>query len=445
MEAPDEAPQENRQLTRRSALAAISASALTPYVPKAFAVRARREPVTLRVLGTHVTLQEQIRVAAQQDLGIHIEFAPGGSASVLQQASTRPETFDVYEQWSNSINVLWRADAIQPLDVSRINRWNEVNALSKTGHLTPDAPIGKGDAPHTLLYVQPDTSLGSAATSHVSFLPYVHNADSFGYDTRVVPAGEAYTDESWSWLLDERWHGRVAIVNEPTIGIFDAAMAVQARGLMSFADIGNMTYAEIDQLFEILVDYKRRGHFTGVWSSVPESVRFMQSGRAVIESMFSPGAASLRGLGIPVRYAAPREGYRAWHGVMCVSSRTRASALDAAYDYMNWWLDGTPGAIMARQGYYISVPETARSHMSTDEWAFWYEGRPAEKAIHGTDGKIIAAPGELRHGGSYQQRFENVAVWNTVMDAYEHSMLRWGEFLNADPRSSARHVTGAAR
>ncbi len=421
-------------LTRRQLLLGAAAAGAASMRPAAVLARraARSDPPVLRVLGTHVTLQEQIRRAAEADLGIRIEFTPGGSAAVLQRASTRPETFDVYEQWSNSINVLWRANAIQPIDTSRIDQWSAVNALSKTGRLHPRAPIGLGDAPHTLLYVQPDDGLDSTPSRQVSFLPYVHNVDSFGYDTRVVPPGAAYESESWGWLLDDRWRGRVALVNEPSIGIFDAALAVEAQGLMSFADISNMTIAEIDELFSILIDLKRRGHFAGAWSSVPESVTFMQSGRAVIESMFSPGATALRGAGVPVVYSAPREGYRAWHGVMCISRATREPALDAAYAYLNWWLSGRAGAIMARQGYYISVPDAARAHLTPNEWGYWYEGAPAVAPITGADGRPIAAPGERRHGGSYEERFSHVAVWNTVMDNYEHTLLRWGEFLMCD-------------
>lgn len=419
-------------ITRRRMLAKTAAAGALALSGPAIARSARRPRPVLRVLGTHVTLQEQIRKAAEADLGIGIVFSPGGSAAVLQQASTRPESFHIYEQWSNSIQVLWRSGAIRPIDIERITRWSEVNALSKTGRLTPSAPIGAGDAPHTLLYVQPDSTLGSLASKNISFLPYVHNADSFGYDTRVVPKGEPYTQESWGWLLDPRWHGRVALVNEPTIGIFDAALAVQAKGLMRFGNIGNMTVAEIDQLFEILIDLRRDGHFTGAWNSVPDSVRYMQRGRAVIESMFSPGASALRGLGVPVRYAAPREGYRAWHGVMCVSSACNGAELEAAYAYMNWWLSGRAGAIMARQGYYISVPQTARAHMTDSEWGYWYEGRPATTDILGTDGRVIARPGDVRNGGAYATRFANVAVWNTVMDQYEHTLARWGEFLGTD-------------
>ena len=50
-----------------------------------------KEKPTLRVLGTHVTLQEAIRQRAMEDLGINIEFEAGGSATVLQKASMGKE------------------------------------------------------------------------------------------------------------------------------------------------------------------------------------------------------------------------------------------------------------------------------------------------------------------------------------------------------------------
>ena len=215
--------------------------------------------------------------------------------------------------------------------------------------------------------------------------------------------------------------------------MFDLALAARAQGIIEFEDIGNMTIAEIDKLFALLVERKRAGHFTGVWNSVPESVDFMSSGRAVVESMFSPGAATLQSKGIPVIYAAPKEGYRAWHGVMCLSSACNEEELEAAYAYMNWWLSGRPGALMARQGYYISVQEPARSYLSQDEWDYWYEGREARADIVGINGETIAQQGDRRNGGSYLDRMGNVAVWNTVMDQYEYLLLRWGEFVTTEP------------
>ena len=417
-------------MNRRRFLAGASTTLVSGLCSAAPAIHVRR-PVTLRVLGTDVTMQEDIRRRAEKELGFKIAFEAHGSAGVLQKASTRPETFDVYEQWSNSIKVLWQADAIQPIDKQRVTRWDEINSLTKTGRLNPEMRIGAGDAPHTLLHVQPDGRLGSTPTDQISFVPYVHNVDSFGYNTSAIPEGKPYETESWGWLLDPQNAGRVGLVNEPAIGIFDAALAAQANGLVEFNDLGNLTRGEIDSLFEVLVGLKRDGHFSGIWNSVPQSIDFMQTGRVAIESMFSPAVSTLNGLGVPVTYAAPKEGYRGWHGVLCLSSKCEGHARDAAYDYMNWWLDGWAGAYMARQGYYVAVPERTRDHLSDDEWRYWYEGQPAERDLSGADGRRAVRAGAVRRGGAYEERLGNVAVWNTVMNSYEYSLVRWYELLTS--------------
>jgi len=409
---------------------AASGIALSLTALKAPYVFARNKTV-LRVLGTHVTLQEELRQKAMEDLGIELVFEPKGSAAVLQKASMSPQSFDLFEQWSNSINVLWRSGAIQAIDKKRLTYWDEINDLTKTGRLTPDANVGAGDAPFKLLHVQADQQLGSNDTDKLSFLPYVHNVDSFGYNTNVIKQGVPYKTESWGWLLDDKYKGKVGIVNAPTIGIFDLALAAQAKGLMTFNNIGAMTKAELDQLFSILIEFKQNKHFNGFWTSVPESVDFMKSDRVVIESMFSPAVSALNGQNIPVTYAAPKEGYRGWHGVMCLSSSTHGRVKDAAYDYMNWWLSGWPGAFIARQGYYISNPARASKYLSQAEWDYWYDGKAASVALRGTDNKISVQAGDIRSGGSYIKRFSNVAVWNTVMPTYDYSLQKWYELINA--------------
>jgi putative spermidine/putrescine transport system substrate-binding protein len=390
-----------------------------------------KKTTTLRVLGTHVTLQEELRKQAMKDLGINLIFEPKGSAAVLQKAASNPSSFDIYEQWSDSINILWDASAIQPLEIDRLKYWNEINSLTKTGKLAPDARIGSGDVPSKLLYVQPDKSLGSKSSKQISFMPYVHNVDSFGYNTDMIPKGEAYKTESWAWLLDDKYKGKVGLINAPTIGIFDAALAAEASGLMKFKDIGNMSIKEIDKLFSILSKKKEEGHFAGFWSSVPQSVDFMTSKRVSLQSMFSPGVSAAKGKGIPVTYASPKEGYRAWQGVMCLSAKATGTVKDAAYEYMNWWLSGYPGSFIAKQGYYISNPDRSRQLMEKDEWNYWYEGQAAKTDLKGTDGIVSVKKGEFRDGGSYIKRFSNIAVWNTVMDNYDYSLEKWYDFLNS--------------
>ncbi|KPH94258.1 signal peptide prediction [Pseudoalteromonas porphyrae] len=420
-----------QKITRRHFLNTLTVGAATTALafkaPYVFA----KKPITLRVMGTHVTLQEELRLKAMQELGINLEFTPKGSAAVLQKAAADPSSFDLYEQWSDSINILWQAGAIQPLEIDRLKYWNEINSLTKTGKLTPDANIGAGDAPNKILFVQSDGSLGTTPTSKISFMPYVHNVDSFGYNTNFIAQGVPYQTESWGWLLDDKNKGRVALVNAPTIGIFDAALAAQAQGLMTFKNIGNMTIAEIDTLFKILISKKQSGHFAGFWTSVPQSVDYMVDKRVHLQSMFSPGVSACRSKGLPIVYASPKEGYRAWHGVMCLSANTTGHVKDAAYDYMNWWLSGWPGAFIARQGYYISNPERSKELMSKPEWDYWYQGKEATSDLLGTDGKVSVKQGQLRDGGSYEKRFSNIAVWNTVMDNYDYSLDKWYELLNA--------------
>ncbi|MEE3078949.1 MAG: extracellular solute-binding protein [Bdellovibrionota bacterium] len=415
-----------REFLEKSSKLACS-SALTFAAPAIITKKTQ----TVRVLGTHVTLQEDLRKKAMKDLGINLVFSPAGSAEVLQKASSNPSSFDLYEQWSDSINILWSAGAIQGIEIDRLKYWNEINSITKTGKVAPAASFGKGDAPYKLLYVQDDNTLSSKQSKKISFMPYVHNVDSFGYNTNIIKPGVAYETESWGWLLDEKYHGKVGIVNAPTIGIFDVALAAEAKGLMKFKDIGNMTTDEIDLLFKILNEKKKKGHFAGFWTSVPQSIDFMVNKRVAIESMFSPGVSGARGKGIPVQYAAPKEGYRAWHGVMCLSSKTTGHVKDAAYEYMNWWLSGYAGAYIARQGYYISNPERSQELILKDEWDYWYHGKVANREFKGTDGKVSVLPGQVRNGGSYIKRFSNIAVWNTVMDNYDYSLEKWYELLNS--------------
>ena len=88
---------------RRDFLKTLGVGAIASTVAfKAPYVFAKNTP-TIRVMGTHVTLQEDLRQKAMLELGINIEFTPMGSAAVLQKAASDPSSFDLYEQWSDCI------------------------------------------------------------------------------------------------------------------------------------------------------------------------------------------------------------------------------------------------------------------------------------------------------------------------------------------------------
>lgn len=401
-----------------------AAKPAAPYV--------QRGPVTLRVLGTSVTLLESIRQRAREDLGLRLDFEVMDGVAAQRTGVLAPDSFDIYDQWFHNVDFVWPAGAIQPIDIKRIHHWEAINDLPKTGRLTPHAPLGAGGNPVDRLYVQADGSCGARPSERITMLPVSHNVDSFGYRLDMLPPGLDIADESWAWLLDPRWRGMVSLQNDSAIGAIDAALAAKAAGLVQFEDLGNLTVAEIDNLIGCLIQLKRQQHFRTFWSNQDQASSDMVRGRVGIESLWSPAMTDLNKRQIKVRMAAPREGYRAWYGGMSLSRSVSGRTLDAAYDYLNWWISGWPGAVMARQGYYISTPELTCPHLTSSEWDFWYAGKPASEDLSDPSGSTCTIHrGEIRDGGDYLTRMSRIAVWNTVMDEHNYLVRRWNDFMSA--------------
>ncbi|HEV7307017.1 ABC transporter substrate-binding protein [Ensifer sp.] len=381
----------------------------------------------LRVLGTAISLLEELRLRAQEDLGIDVVFDNNDFLTTQHKAAQEPDSYDIYDQCFHNLDIVWYWRAIQPISIGRIALWDEINDLTKTGHIGPNARLGQGDAPVKKLFVQPNLELGDTPSTSISMLPTTHNFDSFAYRTDVAPNSVAMN--SWAALLDERWAGRAALVDEPAIGIFDAALAAQAAGLMNFNNIGSMSVDEIDRLIGLLEERKKDGYFRAFWRTAEDAARLMLRGETDIQSMWSTGISILNGQGVPVEQAVPAEGYRAWHGGLCLARHLSGRMLDVAYEYLNWWISGWPGAVVARQGYYISTPDRSRAFMSAAEWDYWYGGLPAVEDLPGPDGKIRVKAGSVRSGGSYWQRANCIAVWNTTMDEHNYLVRRWMQLV----------------
>ncbi len=384
----------------------------------------------LRVLGTSVTLIEPLRRRAEKDLGIDLEFIALDGVSAQRRAALQPSSYDVWDQWFHNLDIVWSSGALQPIRVSRLEHWSQL--VREDLAIAARAQYGSpGDTPRESLYVQADLRLGATPTERVSVVPTVYNVDSFGYVPSALPPELAGATESWGWILDDRLRGKVALIADPTIGFADAAMAANALGLTRFNDVGRLSIDEIDELMRLLIRKKRAGHFAGLWHTAEEARVLMADGRVAIESMWSPTVSELRAGGFKLSYAHPSEGYRAWHGCLGLSSHLHGQTLDVAYEFLNWWLSGWAGALMARQGYYISLRGLAQPHLSGAEWAYWYLGQQASEDLLGPDGRVAVSAGSVRDGGAYWQRMSHVGVWNTTMPEHNYLVRRWAQFLAA--------------
>ncbi|MFV1849298.1 MAG: ABC transporter substrate-binding protein [Thalassospira sp.] len=385
--------------------------------------------VTLRQFGTGVSNINAVADKVKEDLGFTLQMTALDSDAVAQRAVTQPNSFDIadIEYWI--CKKVFPAGTMQPMDTTKLKNYDAISKLFITGKLTPDSEIAQGTAPHTVGFVEGADSVefASAPTQWMTLIPTIYNADTLGIRPDLIER----PIESWADLLDPAFKGKASILNIPSIGIMDAAMVCEAMGEVTYGDKGNMTQEEIDKTIAVMIDAKKAGQFRAFWKSFDKSVNLMASGEVVIQSMWSPAVAAVRSKGIACKYQPLKEGYRAWGGGIGLAKHLSGLELEAAYEYIDWYLSGWVGAYLNRQGYYSAAPATAKKFMSEDEWGFWMEGKAAQGDILSPEGKVMEKAGAVRDGGSYEERMGSVACWNSVMDENKHMVRKWNEFIAA--------------
>lgn len=415
--------------SRRSILkggaAAIAASAL----PAPMIWAQEINDVVLRQAGTGVSAFNEVAAKVKEDLGFTLEMTALDSDAVTQRAATQPDSYDIadIEYWI--CKKVWPTGNLQAMDVSKIANYDKIVGIFRNGKLTPDSVIAQGTAPHTVGFVEgPGSStFVQEESGWMTLIPTIYNADTLGIRPDLI----GRPVESWAELLNPEFKGKASILDISSIGIMDMAMVCEAMGEIKYADKGNMTTEEIDKTIAIFTEAKKAGQFRAFWKSFDESVNLMASGEVVIQSMWSPAITAVRAQGIPCVYQPLKEGYRSWGGGIGLSAGLTGLPLDAAYEYINWYLSGWVGGFLMRQGYYSAVPETSKLFMSEDEWGFWYEGKAAKGDIVSPQGQVIEKAGAVRDGGSFADRMGKVACWNSVMDENQYMVRKWNEFIAA--------------
>ncbi|MEP2978345.1 MAG: extracellular solute-binding protein [Lentilitoribacter sp.] len=412
--------------TAATAGAAIGSGAITGF-PTIWAQNIKN--VTLRQFGTGVSNLNDVATKVKEDLGFTLEMTALDSDSVTQRAATQPKSFDIadIEYWI--CKKVWPTGNLQAMDVSKIKNYDKIAGTFTSGKLTPTSEIAQGTAPHTVGFTDSvdGKSFTKEQTGWMTLIPTIYNADTLGIRPDLINR----PIDTWAELLNPEFKGKASILDISSIGIMDMAMVVEAMGDYKYGDKGNMTKEEIDMTFKIFTEAKKAGQFRAFWKSFDESVNLMASGEVVIQSMWSPAITAVRSKGIPCVYQPLKEGYRSWGGGLGLSANLSGIELEAAYEYINWYLSGWVGGYLMRQGYYSAVPETSKNFMSEDEWGFWYEGKPAQGDILNPQGVVMEKAGAVRDGGSFIDRMGAVACWNSVMDENQYMVRKWNEFIAA--------------
>jgi putative spermidine/putrescine transport system substrate-binding protein len=387
------------------------------------------QPVTLRYLGTAVNQSKEIAQKVKADLGLVIEYIPVTTDEVAKRIITQPNSFDVVDAEYFQLRKLIPSGNLLGMDARRIKYADKITPVFTKGQVAGKTIGDQGTAPKKVFYLEGPTSTKFAAspTQWITLIPTVYNADTLGIRPDLIKRPIS----SWSELLNSEFKGKASILNIPSIGIMDAAMVVESLGAHKYRDKGNMTRAELDFTIKTLIEAKKAGQFRAFWKDFNESVNLMASGEVVIQSMWSPAVTKVRSMGVPCVYQPLKEGYRAWAAGFGLPKTLTGKKLDAGYEFINWFLSGWAGAFLNRQGYYSAVLETAKANMEPYEWAYWMEGKPAEKDIKAPDGTLLEKARTVRDGGSYEARMGAVACWNAVMDENDYMVRKWNEFIAA--------------
>jgi len=386
--------------------------------------------IVLHHAGPPVTAIPAIAEQANKDLGFKIQMQATEQADLLNRFLSQSSAIDCADVSITFMKYLVGRNVLQAIPVRKVKHWDKTIPLFTKSEYPDGRKASKqGTAPYNVLYATDASGqkFHDGPSDWLTGVPTVTNADTLGIRPDLI--GRKVT--SWGDLLSPEFKGKTALQDQPTVGVIDVALALEARGEVQYADKGNMTKAEIDKTIKAMMEIKKSGHFRSFWTTFDQSVNLMASGEVVIQSMWSPAVAAVRSRGVACTYQPLKEGFRGWGYTLGVMKHVTGLKLECFHEYLDWYTGGFEGAFIARQGYYAAQPENARKYLTEVEWDYWYGGKPAAADILNPYGKLMEKAGNVRDGGAFWDRLGNIAVWNAVMDEDRYLTRKWNEFISS--------------
>ncbi len=224
----------------------------------------------------------------------------------------------------------WRdAGLIQPIDTSRLSNWGDVFPVLKT-------------------------LKGTRMDGKQWFTPWDWGQTSITYRTDLVDLqGE---EESWSLLWDERYAGRLSVLDA-------AEDAWWCTAIYAGIDTDNVTDDGLAKVKDLL---KKQRPLLRFYSSDNTSIsQALASGELVAAMTWNDTAVALKKEGVPVKFANPKEGPLTW--VCGLVLHSKAPEVDKAYDLIDAMLGPTAGAFL--------IDDTGYGHSNAKS----FERTPAER------------------------------------------------------------------
>src|SRR6516162_1238930 len=255
------------------------------------------EAVTLRIAGTGVNQFKELADKCKVDLGFTVQYTSLVSDDVVKRAVTQPSSFDLLDSEYWMLKKIVPSGNLRGIDVTKIKYYDQIVPIFTKGELPNGRKVAlEGISPIKVAYLAAENSekFAPQASRWMTVIPTVYNADTLGIRPDLIkqPIG------SWAELLNPEFKGKTSILNIPSIGIMDAAMVCEAKGLVSYGDKGNMTTAEIDKTIAVLTDAKKAGHSGALGRNLNKGLNLRPSGGGVSKPLGPPGETKVRQRGV---------------------------------------------------------------------------------------------------------------------------------------------------
>ena len=281
-------------------------------------------------------------------------------------------------------------DLIMPLDTSRLPNWSGNEFIQNY--------LAEGTPGFDFIGLE----------GQVYGVPTVLQGDSFAY----LPDETGELD-SYGALFDPRFRGFVALEDNYTTAGQKTALYLNQSGQAQIADPSDMTPEEVATVVDFLIKHKKDGQFRVIWSSFEQAVNLLTSKEVHVMDCWEPMVFAANAQGANAVYADPKEGYLLWAMAAYIVSNPNMSEeeLEAAYQLLNFMLDGWYGARITLTRGYMTNPQAVPFARESDA----FSEKEAEKIAAITEG----VQAKFDKGGTWQNR------WPTHVEAYEEHWQRF--------------------
>ncbi|NWE41438.1 ABC transporter substrate-binding protein [Pseudomonas yamanorum] len=278
----------------------------------------------LRVLTWEGYADDQWVKAFEKKTGasVSVTYAASVDEIFAKMTASQGADYDVIAIETSSYKRLTQEKLIQPLEVAKLqNAKNLMPSFQNVSAITFDGKT----------YAAP-FAWGS--------IPLIYNADVF----KVAP-------DSWEVFWDEKYKGRMIIVDDANNAIVTAALTLGIK------DPFNLTDDQFGLIKTKLLAQK--SNIASYYSGFDDGVSiFAQGGIDFMMSMGEPQAAMLKKRNVNAQLTIPKEGAIGWIDCWCISAKARDVGL--AHAWVDAMLEKDVGTyISEKTGYGNSTNEDA--------------------------------------------------------------------------------------